>query len=222
MRTLCVAIAAVVVASPVAAQNPDASAIVTRAARVYKGLSGLQADFRQRIEDQFLGNTDARGVLYQAGAGKFAMRFSDPPNEAIVIDGSKTWLYLPSTMPGQVARYPAPSNPVYGLNLLAWLLERPLERYRVSFVKTEDVDGRKADAVLLDAIAPDLPFRRATVWFSREDGLPRRLEINERTGGKRIVQLSRLQPNASIQPSVFVFNVPKGVKIVDQKVEGTD
>ena len=109
---------------------------------------------------------------------------------------------------------------MYGLNLLAWLLERPLERYRVSFVKSEDIDGKKADAILLDAIAPDLPFRRATVWFSREDGLPRKLEINERTGGKRIVQLSRLRPNASIPPGMFVFTVPNGVKIVDQKVEG--
>jgi outer membrane lipoprotein carrier protein len=199
------------------AGSPDAGAIITRATRTYKALSGLQADFRQRIEDPFLGPTDARGVLSQSGATRFAMRFSDPANEAIVIDGTKLWVYLPSNMPGQVLRYPAPSTADYGVNLLAWLLERPLERYRVSYVRTEEIGGRKADVLLLEAIADDIPFRRATVWFDREDALPRRLEFNQRNNVKRVVELSRLRPNASIPASTFIFTPPSGVKVVDQK-----
>lgn len=220
MRSLAVAflLGVGMQASAVAqAGQPDAAAIITRAARTYKALTGLQADFRQRIEDPFLGPTDARGVMSQSGTNRFAMRFSDPANEAIVIDGSKVWVYLPSTMPGQVLRYPMPSGPVYGYNLLAWFLERPLERYRVSYVRTEDINGRKADALLLEAVAPDLPFRRATVWFDREDALPRRLEILERSDSKRIVELSRLRPNASIPANVFIFSTPPGVKVIDQK-----
>ena len=199
------------------ANTPDAAGIITRATRTYKALSGLQADFRQRIEDPFLGPTDARGVMSQSGANRFAMRFSDPANEAIVIDGTKMWVYLPSTMQGQVLRYPMPTSADYGVNLLGWLLERPLERYRVSYVKTEDVGGRKADVLLLEAVAADLPFRRATVWFDREDALPRRLEFNQKNNVKRVVELSRLRPNASIPASTFIFTPPAGVRVVDQK-----
>ena len=199
------------------ANTPDAAAIITRATRTYKALSGLQADFRQRIEDPFLGPTDARGVMSQSGANRFAMRFSDPANEAIVIDGTKMWVYLPSTMQGQVLRYPMPTSADYGVNLLGWLLERPLERYRVSYLKTEEVGGRKADVLLLEAVAADLPFRRATVWFDREDALPRRLEFNQKNNVKRVVELSRLRPNASIPASTFIFTPPAGVRVVDQK-----
>jgi outer membrane lipoprotein-sorting protein len=220
MRPLMCAVA--LLAAPLAhgaaqAGSPDANAIITRATRTYKALSGLQADFRQRIEDPFLGPTDARGVMSQSGANRFAMRFSDPANEAIVIDGTRMWVYLPSTMQGQVLRYPMPASADYGVNLLGWLLERPLERYRVSYVKTDEISGRKADVLLLEAIAADLPFRRATVWFDREDALPRRLEFSQRNNVKRIVELSRLRPNASIPPNTFIFTPPNGVKVVDQK-----
>ena len=218
-RLLVAAACAVMLGTEAGAQagSPDASAIITRAARTYRALSALQADFRQRIDDEFLGAMSARGVLSQAGDNRFAMRFTDPANDAIIIDGTRVWVYLPSSMPGQVLRYPMPSGPVYGYNLLALFLDRPLERYRVSFVKTEEVDGRRADALLLEPVATDLPFRRATVWFDREDFLPRRLEILEKTGAKRTVELSRLRPNASIAPSVFTFVPPRGVKVVDQK-----
>lgn len=219
-RSLLLAVVvATAVQAPARAQagQPDAAAIITRSARTYKALTALQADFRQRIEDPFLGASDAKGILSQAGTNRFAMRFTDPANEAIIIDGSKVWVYLPSSMPGQVLRYPMPSGPVYGYNLLAWFLERPLERYRVSYLKTENVNGRKADVLLLESVAADLPFRRATVWFDRDDALPRRLEIQERSDSKRIVELSRLRPNVTIPASVFIFTPPNGVKVVDQK-----
>lgn len=199
------------------ATAPDAPAIITRAARTYRALSALQADFKQRIDDEFLGEMSTRGVLSQSGENRFAMRFTDPANDAIIIDGTRVWVYLPSSMPGQVLRYPMPSGPVYGYNLLALFLDRPLERYRVSYVATEKVDGRRADALRLEPVANDLPFRRATIWFDREDALPRRLEILEKTGAKRTVELSRLRPNVSIAPNVFTFTPPRGVRVVDQK-----
>ena len=33
----------------------------------YRGLSGLQADFRQKLEDKRLGDQSSRGTLFQAG-----------------------------------------------------------------------------------------------------------------------------------------------------------
>ena len=97
------------------AQAPTSSdpapEIVTKAARVYRGLSGLQADFRQKLEDRRLGDESSKGTLYQAG-NKFAMRFSDPATEAVVLDGSKLWVYTPSDNPGVVLRYPPPTSPV--------------------------------------------------------------------------------------------------------------
>ena len=106
------------------------NAVVGRASRVYRSLASLSADFVQVIDNPMIDSAESRGTLVQAGTAKLAMRFTDPPGEAIVIDGEHVWIYTPSTVPGQVIRTAVPSGgPVYGYNLLAWLLDRPAERY---------------------------------------------------------------------------------------------
>jgi outer membrane lipoprotein carrier protein len=204
-----------VLAAPLSAQN--AQSIVGRSARVYRSLSSMRADFVQVIDNPMIDSTESRGTLVQAGPAKFAMRFTDPPGEAIVIDGEHVWVYTPSTVPGQVLRLQVPSGgPVYGYNILAWLLDRPAERYQASLLKTDGLNGRAMDVVELVPMVPDLPFEKAIVWLDREDGLPRRLEITERSGALRTLTLSRLRVNQAVPAKTFSFEVPPGVRVVDQ------
>jgi len=206
-----------VAASPHAARAQDANAIVGRSSRVYRSLSSLKADFVQVIDNPMIDSAESRGTLVQAGPDKLAMRFTDPPGEAIVIDGRSVWVYTPSTTPGQVIRMGVPSGgPVYGYNILAWLLDRPAERYTASYLRTERVNGRSMDVVELVPAVPDLPFERAVLWLDREDGLPRRLEIAEHSGATRTLALSKLRVNQSVPDRTFAFEVPAGVRVVDQ------
>ena len=203
--------------SPSKAAAQDAQAIIGRAARVYRSLASLQADFVQMIDNPMIDSAESRGTLVQAGPTKLAMRFSDPPGEAIVVDGQHVWVYTPSTVPGQVVRLSVPSGgPVYGYNLLAWMLDRPAERYRPSYLKSERIDGRTTDAIQLVPAVPDLPFTKAVVWIDREDALPRRLEIHEESGATRTLSLSHIRVNQSVPASTFQFKVPEGVRVVDQ------
>jgi outer membrane lipoprotein carrier protein len=208
---------ALTVFSPSKGAAQDAQAIIGRAARVYRSLASLQADFVQMIDNPMIDSAESRGTLVQAGPAKLAMRFSDPPGEAIVVDGQHVWVYTPSTVPGQVVRLSVPSGgPVYGYNLLAWMLDRPAERYRPSYLKSERIDGRTTDAIQLVPAVPDLPFTKAVVWIDREDALPRRLEIHEESGATRTLSLSHIRVNQSVPASTFQFKVPEGVRVVDQ------
>ncbi|MFZ5623436.1 MAG: LolA family protein [Gemmatimonadota bacterium] len=206
-------LAAGTAARPAAAQ--DGPAVVGRSAQVYQRLTSLTADFDQVIEDRMLGEMKSKGKLVQAGTSRLAMRFSDPDGDAIVADGRYLWVYTPSTTPGQVLRLNLPSTPVYGVNVLSWLLDKPAERYRSTLLRTERIDGRLADVVELIPTVPDLPFTRALVWLDRGDALPRRLEINERTGLKRTISLHRIRTNQNVSPGTFKFTVPKDVRVVD-------
>ena len=202
-------------AAPVAAQ--DADAIVGRSSRVYRSLSSLTADFVQVIDNPMIDSAESRGTLVQAGSAKLAMRFSEPPGEAVVIDGKHVWIYTPSTVPGQVLRLRAPTGgPVYGYNLLAWFLDRPAERYHAKFLRSDKVGSRAVDVVELTPAVPDLPFERAVLWLDRQDGLPRRLEITEQSGALRTLVLSNLRVNRRVPDSTFEFEVPSGVRVVDQ------
>lgn len=203
-------------ASPSAVAQ-DANAIVRRAGLLFRNLTSLQADFVQVIEDPSLGDTlRTNGRLYQAGPNAFAMRFSDPPEEAIVIDGTHVWLYFPSTTPGQVIRMKMETDPVYGANLLARILDRPAERYQSAWLRSDTVGGRRVDVVSIVPRADNLNFSKAVLWLDRDEALPRRIELEESAGVRRILTLSHVRPNAPVEKAVFEFRVPKGVRVVDQ------
>lgn len=214
MRTLLLALAA---ASAATQAPPDPVALVRRAGSTYRTLSSLQADFVQVIEDTRMGDSlRSAGRLYQAGQNGFAMRFSDPPDEAIVLDGRFAWFYTPSTTPGQVIRMPMESDPVYGVNLLARILDRPAERYEITPVRSDTLGGRRVSVVALVPRAANVNFRRAVLWLDGEEALPRRIELEESPGARRVLTLTRIRPNAPIPREMFEFRVPRGVRIVDQ------
>ena len=199
------------------ARAQDANALVGRSSRVYRSLSSLKADFVQVIDNPMIDSAESRGTLVQAGPDKLAMRFTDPNGEAVIIDGRSVWVYTPSTTPGQVIRMSVPSGgPVYGYNLLAWLLDRPAERYTAAYLRADVLGGRSMDVIELVPAVPDLPFERAVVWLDRADGLPRRLEITEHSGANRTLTLSKVQTNQSVPARTFQFDVPSGVRVVDQ------
>jgi outer membrane lipoprotein carrier protein len=203
--------------SPAPAQAQDANAVIGRAAKVYRSLSSLRANFVQLIDNPMIDSAESRGTMVQAGPDKLAMRFTDPSGEAIVIDGRHVWVYTPSTVPGQVIRMAVPSGgPAYGYNLLAWLLDRPAERYNAAYLRNEPVNGRISDVIELVPAVPDLPFEKAIIWIDRESALPRRLEIHEQSGATRTLNLSQIRVNERVPDETFVFKVPSGVRIVDQ------
>jgi outer membrane lipoprotein carrier protein len=202
--------------APVLAAQEDAGAIVGRAARVYRGLTSLSAEFAQVIEDDNIGTFESRGRLQQAGQNKLSMRFSDPKGDAIIIDGEHVWVYTPSTTPGQVLRMPLPSGPVYGFNVLAWLLDKPTQRYRATYLKRDFVNFAATDVVQLEPLSDDMPFRRAVLWLDRDTALPRKVAIDERAGGTRTLTLSKVRTNETVNASSFRFDVPNGVRVIEQ------
>jgi outer membrane lipoprotein carrier protein len=217
VRLLVALALALVTAGSAQAQGQDADAIVGRSSRVYRSLASLTADFVQVIDNPMIDSAESRGTLIQAGSAKLSMRFTDPPGEAVVIDGEHVWVYTPSTVPDQVLRLKAPSGgPVYGYNLLAWFLDKPAERYEAKYLREDKVGSRAVDVVELTPAVPDLPFERAVIWLDRQDGLPRRLEITERSGALRTLALSDLRVNRRVPDSTFEFKVPSGVRVVDQ------
>jgi outer membrane lipoprotein carrier protein len=197
-------------------QDPDPSAILARAAQSYQRITSFRADFHQVIADSMIGTFESQGKLIQSGEAKLSMRFTDPPGEAIVMDGERLWVYTPSTTPGQVLRLKVPTDPTYGPNVLAWILTRPTERYQARYVRADAVAGRGVDVIALTPIDRSLPFTQAVVWIDQFDNLPRRLEIRERSGQQRTLVLTAVETNRRVSEATFRFEVPAGVRIIDQ------
>ncbi len=126
------------------------------------------------------------------------------------------WVYTPSSNPGQVLRMAMPTSPLYSTNLLGFFLDNPIERYRITFLRTEDLDHEVTDVVDLEPTTKELPFRHATIWIARTDGLPRRIDTEEPDGTKRSLVLSAVRTNRVMAPSLFEFTRPGGVRVIAQ------
>jgi outer membrane lipoprotein carrier protein len=212
--TLAAAVLASLAAIPAGAQ--DAESVALRASRVFRSLSSLRASFQQSIEDRMIGTQESRGELVQSGNANLAMRFDDPKGDAIILDGTSVWVYTPSTAPGQVIRMPIPNDPVYGPNVLARILDKPTERYATRYVGKDTLEGRAVDIVEFVPNAADPLFTRAVIWFDQQSGLPRRLVLDELTGIRRTLTLSRIRVNTTVSRKDFSFEVPAGVRIIER------
>jgi outer membrane lipoprotein carrier protein len=146
------------------AHAQDAATALARAERAYRALRTLRAEFQQTITNPMLGAPEeSRGTLYLAPPDRFAMLFSEPVGDRIVVDGTWLWAYTPSSVPGQVIRQPVPTAGATTPNLFGQFVDRPLERYTASYGGAAQVAGDSVDLVTLVPKSADPPFRRATI-----------------------------------------------------------
>jgi len=193
----------------------DAPSALARAERAYASIRSLRAEFGQILSNPMLGDPEASsGTLYLVKPDKFAMRFDKPAGDRIVADGTWLWAYTPSTVKDQVIRQPVPTSGAATPNLFAQFVERPLERYDVTYVGRDTVAGDPVESVTLVPKRPDLGFRRATVAISEQTGWIRRLTLIEDSGQRRTLVLTAITPDAAVPAAEVTFTPPKGTKIV--------
>jgi len=193
----------------------DAPTALAHAERAYHALRTVRAQFDQTITNPMLGAPEvSHGTLYLAPPDRFAMRFTDPAGDRIVVDGRWLWAYTPSTVPGQVIRQPMPTAGATTPNLFAQFVDRPLDRYEATYAGRDVVAGDSVELVTLVPTTAELPFRSATIAIAHATGWLRRLAIVETSGQRRTLVLTTFSPNVTIPPAEVSFTVPRGVRIV--------
>ena len=199
------------------APSPTAASTVDRAVAAWAGVKSLRATFEQTVTNPLTGSAEkARGEYQQQGRNRLSVRFTDPAGDRIVADGTVLWLYLPSTTPGQVIRTKAGGDGP-NVDFTAQFLDSPKTRYTITDAGRGTVDGRAARALLLVPKSRNgAPFSRAKVWVDDRDGLIRQFEVVDASGLTRLVRLTGLKVNGSVDAAAFRFVVPRGVRVVQQ------
>jgi len=205
-----------IAAAPAVAQGNPPTATVGRAAAAGKSVRTARGTFEQRITNSLVGKTAvAHGEFQQQRPKKLSIRFTDPPSDAIVVDGTYVWIYLPSSAPGQVIRRLA-SDPNYTPVDFDQFLVSPETRFDMSDAGVSTLDGKPVHAVtLIPKAGTSSTFSRATVWIGDGDALVHQVEVVESSSVTRRIHLLTIAVNVPVDPKVFVFTAPKGVKIVN-------
>lgn len=217
MRSFFVVLAAfaMVLQAPVQAQSPQAT--VQRAVKAYSKIKTIRASFTQTVTNPLTGSdAQSRGVMQQRIPGRLSVAFSEPAGDRIVADGKVVWLYLPSTNPGQVIKTRVGENGANVPDVTSWFLDSPQTRYRMSSAGTATVAGHPTHAVALVSLDPTIPFQKATVWVDDDDALIRQFETTDANGLVRRITITSIETNTKLDPGVFAFDPPKGVRVVEQ------
>lgn len=198
------------------AQQPNATAILRRAAAAYSRVRTLRADFTMQMDNPLLKKkTTSRGVLYQHRPDRILLRFDDPKGDIILGDGQYIWLYYPSVDAKQVLRSHAGARGAGAVDLQAQFLGNPVERFDHQLEGTAEVDGRKTYVLTL-VPREDRGYRKLKVWVDAGDSLVRQFEITETSGAVRRFHLTRLAINVTVPDSLFHFTPPAGAHVIDR------
>jgi outer membrane lipoprotein carrier protein len=223
MRTLLVvtALGAVALAphGSAGAQSADSTTVdatVDKAVQAYANVRTVRATFEQTITNPLTGTTaTARGELQQQRPNLLSVRFTDPGGDRIVADGTALWVYLPSTNPGQAIRMPLGETGA-GVDLTAQFLDAPKTQFTITDAGSAVIGGRSTRALTLVPKTNRADFSRATVWVDTATGRVPQFEVTDANGLVRRVRLTNVRLNAPVDPTVFRFSPPAGVKVFDQ------
>ena len=214
--TVCIGLFLLSVCPSVRLSAQNADSILNRAVAAFQEVTTLRADFVQTVRDEMIGiNATSRGEFLQQRPNRFAMRWREPAGDVILSDGTWLWVYLPSTAPNQVVKSSISSQPGRTPDVVAEFLERPRERFTVTYLRAEAVRNRPADVLSFVPRQSNGPYRRVHMWIDRQDNLPHQVEITEASGAVRRVTLDRVRVNSALPASAFAFRPPTGARVVD-------
>jgi outer membrane lipoprotein carrier protein len=219
MRKLSYFAAVALTALPLTARAQSADAIIDRAVSAYARLNSMRAEFRQTLTNPLTGNSQTTtGVILRKKPNLLSIRFDS--GDRVAADGSTLWVYLPSSVPGQVMRMPYTGNNAGSVDPADQFLNAPRTRFNVSSSGTANVGGRATHAVTLVPKRANAQFTSAKVWIDDDDSSIRQFDVETANGLKRHVVITSFTANPAIPRSSFRFAVPKGAKVVDQTAMG--
>ena len=207
---------AALAAGPAPARAQDAGAVLDRAVSTYGSIRSFRADFVQEVTDPMVGGSaPSRGEFLQQRPNRFAMRWRQPRGDLLVADGQYLWVYLPSSTPSQVVRSRLTGRSGESADIVAEFLDRPRDRFTVTYVRAERAGGRETDVIALAPRDRTAAYTRVLLWVDRANALVRRVEITEASGAVRRIGFDRIRTNVTIPASAFQFTPPAGIRIVD-------
>lgn len=204
-----------IIGLPLAASAQSAETTIDRAVAAYKGLNSMRAEFRQTLTNPLTGSTlTTTGEIFRKKPNLMSINFNN--GDRVAADGSSLWVYLPSSVPGQVIKMPYTGGNAGSVDPAEQFLDSPRTRYTVTPAGEATIGGRATHVLDLMPKRKNDPIARAKLWIDDRDYSVRQFEVETANGLKRRVVITSFTANPSLDRSRFRFNVPRGAKVVDQ------
>jgi outer membrane lipoprotein-sorting protein len=195
----------------------DGPGIVRKMQARFEKVQTLSARFEKQHHWQLVDQkTRLKGRLYVEKPGKF--RF-ETDVQTVATDGSTAWNYVPDNEQVLVSGYGKVQEDRSFEKMLFDLILLGAGEYTSAFVASYDGDARvrgsQCHLLVLDAREADRYVSRVRVWVDRKHWQVRRVEYRNINEDLTTYELWDIKVNKDLKPSLFTFEPPKGVEVVD-------
>ena len=202
---------------PSTVTDPEAGAILEKAAAKYKSLNGLQADFTLTTinpklkpeDDDSKNTTNLNGQLFMKGK---AFKIVISGNE-IYCDGKTIWIYSPKNKEVQINDYQEDQETFSPTKIFA--IYKGGYSYQIKEKKT--YQGKNITVIELAPVNHKVSFFKIDVGI--EDGTNNLMEskVYEKSGVRYIYKINSLNTTTTLSNDFFIFDSKKyqNVKTVD-------
>lgn len=176
-----------------------------------KSVTNAQGSFEQKVFTREGENKEAAGSGEFAFSrpGKFRWHYDAPFEELIVTDGKTLWLY--DTELAQVTVKPltgaipaSPASLLFGA-----------QDFRKDFNVIDEARKDGLDWLKATPKSDTSAFSEVQIGF--KDGLPQQMVLKDNFGQETHLTFKDFKTNVKLNASNFVFKVPKGVDVLEDK-----
>ncbi len=192
-------------------KSPSISAdeLLARVTKRYKALDDFRADVVVKTSSPYLSETSSSaGALYARQPNLVRVEFREPVQQTVVFDGEYMYVYAAGGT--QVLRFAGP-----GLSYMADL-PQTLDNLSTDYdVELAAETGGRTYELHLDAKREPAPFPEIRMWIDRELLVAVRADYYDAARNCTSYRFSAYEFNPGLPASLFSFEVPPGVEIVD-------
>ena len=194
-------------------QDSQAYDVLEGASKNYAKVHTFCAQFHQVIEVTLLNQVrSGHGRMCQRPPNEFAMRFSEPLGDLIVVDGESVWTFYPSVDDQQVLMFSG-LNSDDRFNFYKNLLTDPRTRFKAVYRGIEEIDSQRTHRIFMEPKEPQ-GFRSAIIWIDLDTQLIVNLEVLDFNESVRKIRLTDIRLNMELEDEEFRFVPPEGTRVI--------
>lgn len=181
----------------------------------YSGVRGLAMFFKQVNSwvDMPEAGEVSMGMLYASEGNRLRMEYSEPKGHLLVSDGSRVWVYVPENEQAVVDSVGVGEHAALGemiLNVLA--------SGTASLGEDEEIRRVNCHVVRVEDVTDPPGLKSVKIWIDPRVWLARGLELTDLNENVTTFTFWNVKKLENIDESLFTFEAPPGVEIVESPV----
>lgn len=162
----------------------------------------------------------SQGELSYKKPDKVYLKFHPPRNEINVVDGKHVWIYHPEQKQAEKYEMKQSRQSSQGLGFFEFgygeSLNEVKKNYKITLLDTKKEGKRQFYLLNLEPKDPKSQYSNIRLWIEEGLWLPVQIELYESQGEIiNTIDLNNIKLNKGISDKLFVFDVPRGVEVIE-------